>query len=203
MKLTLIVLSFAAILSAQNVVPPAGGEEPSSYGFQRGTVLGFASGGGMHASGPSGFNPAAGAGLEVGLHKYFGLFVDGGWSRASAGYASCLYGGWCQAEAVKANFYNAAAGFEVMGTNHSRFVPYAKIGAGYLDGVGTSYSISGPYSLTASDSTGSLVARFGGGLRTYLTHHVGIDIQVNALQRLGSGGGTMVGPTVGLFFQTK
>ncbi|HEY6272634.1 MAG TPA: hypothetical protein VIX19_11665 [Terriglobales bacterium] len=83
-----------------------------------------------------------------------------------------------------------------MGTNHSRVVPYVKFGMGYMEAL---VSAGGE---TGHEGAPTLVA--GAGLRTYLSHHVGIDAGAMVMHNIGNnGGGTAIVPAVGFFFQSK
>lgn len=202
----LIALGIASgvlALYAQNAaVPPVTPTTPVSqgedqpYGFELGTIGGSASFGAAHLGGLSGMHPAILGSFDVGLHKYLGIFADGGWSHAGA--SACTYGACAS---VGVHFYDVSGGLEIVGTNHSRIVPYAKVGFGYVDAQ-ASAKVNG---FTAgSGSAGAPAPRLGGGVRAYLNHHIAIDAQVTALRTVGNNGGaTIIAPTVGVFFQSR
>jgi hypothetical protein len=101
---------------------------------------------------------------------------------------------------VKLSLTDFSGGLELVGTNHSRIVPFAKIGMGYGRGSG-SVAVSG---FSVSASTGSAAIAFGGGIRAYISHHFGVAADVTALHFVGNeGGGTTMVSTVGVFVQSK
>ena len=169
------------------------------YGFQPGTVVGWGAGGGTFASGMTGFHPTIGAGLDIGFHKYLGIFVEGGYSRVmNENITACAYG-YCASANAKASMVQGGGGLEVVATNQSRFVPYGKIGMGYVRGIGS--ASSGGYSYGTSAGAPAILG--GGGFRAYLNGHFGIDIQVTGLRTVGNnGGGTTGVVTVGVFVQS-
>jgi hypothetical protein len=187
----------AGLAAQQNAVPPSAppstvpvaGQVTASptYGLQTGTVGGFVDGGGLHASGGGGLYPALKTGMDIGITKYIGVFAEGGASRISESTVVCPYR--CAVISYRANLYEAGGGVEVVGTNHSHFVPYAKVGMAYT---------------WVGGGSGDPAILAAGGLRSYITHHVGIDAQftvVHVLSRYGDG--TYIAPTVGVFFQSK
>jgi hypothetical protein len=204
--ITIVLLSAISLLAqdqaAQPVVQPAK-TDAAPYGFHAGTVGGSIEGGGMHETGAGGgLHPALKGGVEIGVHKYLAIFGEGGWSHASGNASSC-YGYYCASASATLNYYQLGGGLEVVGTNHSRFVPYGKIGAAYV-GAGARVNLSGVYSGSGSGYASAPAAVAGGGLRAYINHHVGIDTQVSFLRTLGNyGGSTIIAPTVGVFFQSK
>jgi hypothetical protein len=174
--------------------------DDGAYGFQPGTVVGWGGGGGTYASGLTGIHPTVGGGIEVGFHRYLGIFGEGGYSRMlNESVSGCAYG-YCASATAKASAIQVGGGLEVVGTNHSRFVPYGKIGMGYVRGYGSASS-SG-YSYSASAGAPAIV--FGGGFRAYVNHHFGIDTQFTGLRTVGNyGGGTTGIGTVGICLQSK
>lgn len=171
-------------------------QENQLYGFQLGTIAGSASFGAAHIGSLNGMHPAILGSFDIGLHKYLGVFADGGWSHAGA--SAC---GGFNCASVGVHMYNVSGGLEVVGTNHSRIVPYARIGFGYVD-ARASASVNG--FTAASAAAGAPAARFGGGVRAYLNHHIAVDAQLTALRTFSNGGGaTIIAPTVGVFFQSK
>ena len=204
MKSITIILFSAASLLAQNAVQtPAKPATGDTYGFQLGTVGGTARFGVMHETGMNGIHPAIEGGFDIGLHKYLGLFGQGGWSHLS-GNASACYGYYCASASAKVNYYELGGGLEVVGTNHSRVVPYGKFGAAYVGATAKGYVVSGGYSASGSGYASAPAILFGGGVRAYINHHFGLDAGVTALRTVGNyGGSTILAPTVGVFFQSK
>jgi len=194
-----LVCLLTAALSAQNDKTA----EKTSYGMKAGTVMGSAGFGGMHFSGSSGLHPAIVGGADIGIHKYMAVFVDGGYSHAGNSASACVYG-YCLSAGVSDHFYSVGGGFEVVGTNRSRFVPYGRIGAAYAS-IAEHARVGGNLVAGHYNTTGSAPAVLaGGGLRTYISRHIGIDAKVTMLRTVGNyGGGTAIAPTVGVFFQTK
>ena len=95
---------------------------------------------------------------------------------------------------------HAAGGAEVVTTNRSRFVPYAKIGMGYGRATGSA-TVDG---FNANASSGSAAVVFGGGVRVYLYRHFGLVGDVLGFHFVGDhGGGTTVFSTIGIFVQSK
>ncbi|HEY6272635.1 MAG TPA: hypothetical protein VIX19_11670 [Terriglobales bacterium] len=93
MKLAIILLACAAGLMAQPAADPAASVPPTAvapvqptakqsntYGFQAGTVMGVV-GGGFMKNIPGKTDPALGGGIEVGVHKYIGVFAQGNWAK--------------------------------------------------------------------------------------------------------------------------
>jgi hypothetical protein len=202
-KLAIIGLIFAAGLSAQSGAPSKP-EDVAPYGFQPGTVAGFAGVGAMHASGSgTGIHPTLGGGIELGFHKYLGVFGEGAWSRMSDSASACV-GYYCAYASGKVNYYQVGGGLEIVGTNRSRFVPYGKFG-GALVGAAATVSVNdGRFSGSASESASAPAILVAGGVRSYINRHWGIDAQVTGLRTVGgNGGSTIVAPTVGVFFQSK
>jgi len=185
-------------LYAQNDKTP----EQTSYGMKAGTVMGSAGFGGMHFSGSNGLHPAIVGGADIGIHKYMAVFVDGTWAHSGNSAGACVYG-YCVSAGVSNHSYTVGGGFEVVGTNRSRFVPYGKIGAAYANTaqrVRVSGIVAGNYGQTYSVPA----VETGGGLRTYISHRIGIDTRLTALRTVGSRGGvTAIAPTVGVFFQSR
>lgn len=66
---------------------------------------------------------------------------------------------------------------ELVGSNHSPFVPYAKFGMGYGRASGSVLGFGA--------SMGAPAIAAGAGLRAYLNHHVGIEAQVLERRRMG------------------
>ena len=165
------------------------------YGIQLGSVIGFGGAGLGYDSGRAGIHPGFGGGVEVGLHRYFGLFGDVDYlSRFNDAVYTCYQG--CIYGSVKSNLVDAAGGLEVVGNNHSRFVPYAKIGMGYGRATGSAFGYSA--------SAGAPAIAFGVGLHAYVRRHFGIEAQVLTLHYVGSnGGGTTAVSTFGVFLQSK
>lgn len=168
--------------------------EVGPYGFQLGSLAAEGTGGATLVSGLSSVYPGFGGGLSVGLHRYLGIFGQGG-------YSQLLHGTYCD------NFCTASAhltyfagGLELVATNRSRIVPYARFGAGYGRGV---VSVSAD-NTTLDVSQGSVAVAFGGGVRAYIGRHFGITAGVQILHFVGSAGGnTVYMPTAGLFAQSK
>jgi len=181
--------------------------QEESYGFNLGTVLMGATGSISYSSalediGLGSVHPTVGGGVSVGLHKYFGLFAHGGDTPvASASAKSCVYGVCANARA-SANIIHVVGGFEVIGTNRSRFVPFGRVGFGYGRGA-VSGSVSTAYGgVSATVSQGTPDVAFGGGLRTYLTRHFGISAGWDAYRTVGNNGGnTFFMPVGGVFAQ--
>lgn len=169
------------------------------HGLQLGSVTAFGGAGFSYSSGLSGVHPNFGGGVSVGLHRYFGVFAEGGYSRmGNVNDATCSPA--CVYTDVKLSFTDFAGGLEVVGTNRSRIVPFAQVGVGYGRGTG-SVAFSG-FSLSAS--TGTTAIAFGGGIRAYLSHHVGISVDVMGLRLVGNEGGGTVGVSrLGVFVQSK
>lgn len=187
-----------AALSAQNDKTP----EKTPYGMKAGTVMGSAGFGGMHFSGSNGLHPAIVGGAEIGLHKYMAVFVDGGYSHAGNSASACVYS-YCVSAGLSEHFYSVGGGLEVVGTNRSRFVPYGRIGAAYAS-VAQRARVSGLVGGSYGDTYSAPAVVAGGGLKTYITHRIGIDTKLTVLRTVGNnGGGTAIAPTVGVFFQTK
>jgi predicted Zn-dependent protease len=70
----------------------------------------------------------------------------------------------------------------------------------YGRGTGSA-AVSG---LSVSASTGTSAIAFGGGIRAYLSRHVGISADVMGLRFVGNqGDGTTAVSTVGVFVQSK
>lgn len=155
--------------------PPAKvSPDDSPYGFRRGAVaVAFAAG----TSWRRGFGVGAdvAGGFGVGLHRYVAAFGFGTYSGFSAGHVSF-----------------GAGGLEVVGTNRSRVVPYANLGAAY-----TSVSY-GPFSWSAPG------VAFGGGVRVYVRHSAGFTSGLMAVRVLGNSGGyTTFVPVFGFFGQSR
>ena len=166
------------------------------YGFRLGSVAADGGGGFTYSSGLSGLHPNFGGGLSVGVNKYLGIFGQGGYSPLAQG--TYCDGAGCAG--ASAHLTYVAGGVELIATNRSRVVPYARVGAGYGRGV---VSFSGS-SLNVDVSQGSPALDFGGGIRAYVTRHFGISAGAQVLHFVGSsGGGTVVMPTAGVFAQSK
>jgi hypothetical protein len=168
----------------------AADEKPSApYGSALGTVMGFGGAGFMHdSSGFKGIHPSFGGGADIGLHRYLGIFVETGYSRMLSG---TLLG-----SSVSAGILHVAGGLEVTGTNHSRFVPFGKVGMGY------GHASGGVPGITVSVNAPAVA--FGGGVRAYVNHHFGIETQVLAMRTFKNGSGaTLIVPTFGVFLQSK
>lgn len=225
MKLAIIVLTFAGALLAQNAAtynvdangdkipaPVAGKQstvastsekkEAAPYGFRLGTVSGAVEFGGMYMQGVRGIHPALLGRFEAGLHKYVGVFMEGGYSRAGDNGSVCV-SYYCASYNVRSNFYSFGGGMEVIGSNRSRVVPYGKFGLAYAYGT-DSADVSGVITGTIRDGAGAPAILTGGGVRTYITHNVGINTHVSVLRTVGNYGGAWIfAPTVGVFFQSK
>src|ERR1022692_3977233 len=166
------------------------------YGFRLGSVAADGGGGFTYSSGLSGLHPNFGGGLSVGVNKYLGIFGQGGYSPLAQG----TYCDGTGCAGASAHLTYVAGGVELIATNRSRVVPYARVGAGYGRGV---VSFSGS-SLNVDVSQGSPALDFGGGIRAYVTRHFGISAGAQVLHFVGSsGGGTVVMPTAGVFAQSK
>jgi hypothetical protein len=202
MKFTVIVFMFAVCLSAQNAAQDKK-EASAPYGFQPGTISGSGGFGVMHSSNGTGLHPAVTGGVDIGFHKYLGVFGSGGWSHMSDSASACVYYS-CASASGKVNYYQVGGGLEVVGTNRSRVVPYGKFGAAYV-GASARVSVSGgPIYVSGSGSASAPAVLVAGGVRTYINRHWGIDTQVTGLRTVGrNGGSTIVAPTVGVFFQSK
>jgi len=209
---TIIILFFATILSAQQAaVPPAGPVAPAvqpaadakPYGFHLGTVSGSIGVAGAHLTGNNGLHPGALGSLDVGLGKYVGVFMQGGWVPMRQSASACYYG-YCASASVNSNLYTFGGGFEFVGTNRSRFVPYGKLGFAYAGGTESGTLSGGGSYGSYSYATSAPAIITGGGVRAYITHKVGVDTQLALLRTVGSnGGGWVIAPTVGVFFQSR
>jgi hypothetical protein len=186
---------------------PVSSTEQEDYGFRSGTFAGSADFAAMHLSSISGINPGLEGGAEVGLHKYVGIWGTGGWSRLNRSASLCNIGA-CAAAVVHADYYHAGGGVEVVGSNHTRFVPYGRIGMAYWHASGSAAigATNGNLLLLAAGwgTSSSPAILFGGGVKVYITHHFGIDGGVMAARTVGNNGGlTVVAPMGGIFFQSK
>jgi hypothetical protein len=93
-----------------------------------------------------------------------------------------------------AQFDPGRRGLEMIGTNHSRLVPYGKFGTGYAH----SWASAAGFGALAGDPA----ILFGDGLKTYITRHLGIDTQFTVDRTVGNNGGTWTEAiTVGFFGQ--
>lgn len=166
------------------------------YGFQLGSVAIGGNGGVTYTSALSGVHPNFNGEISVGLHKYLGLFGQGGYSPV-AHETYCAYG-YCADASAHITFFSG--GLEVVGTNHSRIVPFGRIGFGYGLGV-ASASVAG---FSASVSQGAPAISFGGGVRTYITKHFGFTAGVQAYRTVGNyGGNSFIMPVGGVFGQFR
>jgi hypothetical protein len=148
-------------------------------------------------------HPTVGGWVSVGLHRYFGLFVQAGYSPlANASGSYCAYG-VCAGVSANANIIHVAAGLEAVGSNRSRVVPYGRVGWGYGRGAAsTSVNILNQGWVGASISQGAPAIAFGGGIRTYLTEHFGLSGGLDAYRTVGNyGGNTFLMPVGGVFAQ--
>jgi len=189
--LVMLTIASSAVLSAQE-----------ANGFKLGAVSGYAGAGAMYVSGIEGLHPGLASGLEVGVHKYLGIFGSLDWIQQNRHASSCYRG--CVSVSRKDNLYTLGAGLQVMASNRSRLVPYARVGMGYLHGTESVSIGGGIVSGYASDTSGAPALMAGGGLRTYLGRNFGLDVRVMGVRTIGyNGGGTAVTPSVGVFFQSR
>ena len=108
--------------------------DDQARGIQPGSVIGFGGAGLGHDSGSAGIHPSFGGGIVLGLTGHLGVFAEGDYTRIPTPQSSVDFpgvGSLCFCGGVKPGLMNLAGGGEVVGTNHSRFVPYAKLGPGY------------------------------------------------------------------------
>ena len=143
--------------------------------------------------------PTFGGGFEVGLHRYFGVFWDGTYTRlVNDGVAVCTNVA-CISGDVKASAIVFSGGLEVVGTNRSRVVPYAKVGMGYGREWASIFGVG-----FFGDSIRAPAIAFGGSVHIYITQHFGIESQVLGYRFFHNGGGsTAIIPTFGVFAQSK
>jgi len=168
-------------------------------GIQPGSVIGFVGAGPGYDSSSSGIHPSFGGGLAIGLTQHFGLFAESDYTMIPTPSPSTSYIlgilPVCFCGGNRPDLVNIAAGLELVGSNHSHFVPYAKIGPGF-----------GHADHGFSDYVGTSAAAiaFGGGLRVYIKKNFGIQAQALAQHYIGgSGGGTTMLPTFGVFLQSR
>lgn len=181
----------------QNTIGTNGRLSSEEYGVQAGSVIGEGGGGLAFGSG-IGAEPHVEGGVTVGLHRYFGLFAQGGYSRLASGSISCSPG-FCLVNA-KADLKYFAGGIEAVASNRSRTVPYGKAGYAYTKG-GASVT-SGNFGV--STSIGVPALEFGGGIRFYLGRKFGVYGDVTAQHFVGPYGGNTIGATTfGFFAQSK
>ena len=177
------------------VAGPRAGQIDSEYGFQLGSVVAAGGGGFLYTKGVSGIHPSFGGDVSVGVAKYLGIFGHGNYSLiARDTYCSqgCISG--------SVNELQFLGGFEAVGSNHSRVVPFGRVGGGLVRGIGT---VSG-YGVTISASVNVPAVAFGGGFRVYANKHFGFVMDVSVLRTVGNyGGGWLVVPTAGLFAQSR
>jgi hypothetical protein len=150
-------------------------QEAPSYGLQSGSIGAFVTGG---AEVSAGAHPTIAGGVDVGLHKYVGLYGEVGYTLAYNGQVGEFLGG---------------GGLEVTANNRSRIVPFARVGMDYAR-------------VTVFGLGGANVpaVRYGGGFDAYLTRHFGIETQVTGLRTVGRLGGDNIGfVTFGLFYRTR
>lgn len=177
--------------------------DAAPYGFQLGTISGFVNFAPAHITDLNGLHLGAEGGAEFGVHKYIGIFTQAGWTGLGASASSC-YGVYCANAKVRADYADVGGGVEVIGTNHTRFVPYGKFGVGYmLARASASAAVPGYVYYGASDSVNSPTLIYGGGLKVYVNHHFGVSGGFTSYTSLGSVHGTAIAPTVGVFFQSK
>jgi hypothetical protein len=177
----------------QNAVgkPPSQG---GPYGFQVGSVAAEGGAGFIFTSGLSGEHTNFSGDVSVGVHKHLNIFGEGGYSTIHQTPCNNYY---CVEASENLTYF--AGGLEIVGPTWSRFVPYARVGAGYGRGEG-SVSLNG--NGTEEVSGESVALAFGGGVRMYLTRHFGISAGVQVLDFV-SGGGTVFMPTASVFAQSK
>lgn len=207
-KLAIFVLAAAlgALAQEGSSGSPAGGVVPAAkpktfdYGFRPGTVSGYVDFAAPHVNSVGGLNPGFVGGAEFGLTKYVGFFGEGGYSHLSR--SACISE---VCAAVVGSYYRAGGGVEVVGTNHTRFVPYFRGGMAYSR-VNAAAAVAVGNSFVAGWAQANAPAvLLGGGVKVYLNHHVGIDGGFSVLRSLNSNVSnlTTVAPTVGVFFQSK
>jgi len=204
-KFALLLVSFGLALSAQTATTTPAPEV--SYGLQKGSVGGTLSLGAAHMTGLQGLHAGGQGTVDIGLHKYVGVFMQAGWTPIRSDGSACSYG-YCATARGSANLYDLGAGVEVVGSNRSRFVPYGRLGVAYTHGSESAsitaggYGYGGYYSYSYSTSAPAIVT--GGGLKTYITHRLSLDTQLSLLRTVGqNGGGWVIAPTVGVSFQSK
>jgi hypothetical protein len=170
--------------------------DKEGYGSQLGTVVGFGGAGLTYSSGMTGVHPGFGGGFEIGLHRYLGVFGEGGYNRMLNEKVTGCYLASCLSVNAKASLVHAAGGIEVIGSNHSRVVPFGKFGMGYGHASGSVMGFGA--------SNGAPAIAFGGGVRAYINTHFGFQAQVLGLHYVGNhGGGTTGVSTFGVFAQSK
>jgi hypothetical protein len=170
----ILALSFASCSFAQ--------EERPSYGLEPGSVGVFA---GAGTTLNNGTHTALDGGVDVGLFKRFGLYAEASDAFAHYAHANAFYGG---------------GGIMVTANNHSRIVPYGRVGMDYGK-VSQSVTVG---RVTVSSHLHASAVRYGGGIDAYATRNFGVEVQVADLYTVGRYGGTnATGIIFGVFYRTR
>jgi hypothetical protein len=179
MKFSLAVLVFA--------LSSASAQENPSYGLEAGSFGVFAAGGTtIHDAIPqtNGTHTVLHTGFDIGLHKYFGVYLN---------VTGTL--------AYHANAVGFSGGAMFTANNRSRIIPFARFGPGY--GRGPLIGVVKGVPVLAGYANGPRLF-YSGGLDAYVTRNFGAELLVGASYGLGKYGGINTGGAAfGVFYRTR